>query len=124
MMDKKYFKKIARDLFKHSRGLKTPTLIHPAREWFTGLFIAVMVFAGSAAWGGATYFHHKNLTISGGETQELEKVVYRESLVKAALEGFASRANKYAELTDQSYVPVVEPAPEPEVLVESEVDKE
>ena len=68
-----------------------PKPINPAREWAIGLIIVLIILGGIGIWSSLTYLKYKNSSVSEASVLEEEMVVYRESLVKAALEKFAQR---------------------------------
>ena len=106
MMNKKEITKIAKRILHPHKGYKEPKIIHPTRDWIIGLLIALSIVGGSAVWSASTYLEYQSLSV--GDTNEIEEgvVVYRESLVKAALEQFSSREEKWDSLLESQQTPV------------------
>lgn len=98
MINKREFTDIAKRVLRFHKGLKSPQIMHPVREWFTGLMVAVVIFGASAGWSAYMYMKYQNTSVAGGDGTETEMVVYRESLVNAALQKFSSRQEHHKEL--------------------------
>lgn len=99
MINKSEFTDIAKRVLRFNKGLKSPQIMHPQREWLTGLLVAIIFFGSSVAWSAHMYIKYKNLAINGSDVSiDTEVIVYRESLVTAALEEFSSRQELHNEL--------------------------
>lgn len=98
MINKSAFTKITKKVMRSQKGMRDPKLVHPQREWTTGVFIALVVLIGAAAWSGTTYVKYQNIELSMGQGSESEVVVYRESLVNASLAVFAERQQRLDQL--------------------------
>lgn len=96
-MHKPLFSQITKRIKRADRGLSDPRLIHAGRDWGVGLSVAFVLFGVSAVWGIQTYFELKNASVNETEPAT-EEVVYRESLVKAALSEFETRRSVHDEL--------------------------
>lgn len=107
-MNREEFTTIAKRIVGFQKGLKNHKIIHPTRDWFIGLFMALMIFFVSAAWSATTHQKYQNTTISTGITSEEDVVVYREALVKAALEELSKRQKRLSTYTKQGISPVNE----------------
>lgn len=95
MMNKPEFTKIAKNIINSQKQLKNPQIVHPSREWLIGIFVALVIFGASAAWSLQTYKQYQNTSVDENKQSEVD-VVYRESLVEAALEKFLTRSQKHA----------------------------
>ena len=105
MIDKKSLAQAARNIIRHQRGLKDPTLMHPEREWVIGLAIGLAICVLSASGSAYSYFTNKYLTAEVSETTEGE-TVYREAMIKDALKEFATRnQEREALLTNIRFAP-------------------
>lgn len=121
MINKNEFTKIANNIIKSHKKIKSPELVHPKREWAIGLLVSVLIFAGTAWWSIQTYRSYQNTAVNFN-VQEEEVVVYRKSLVESALEVFSTRAEEYGNLTSS---PKTEPVFVEEVeVVETEFEPE
>jgi hypothetical protein len=87
-------KQMARTLFKAKAGSNYEKILHPNRDWFIGVVIAVCLVAGIAAWNGYIYFSNRD----GGAT-DTEIIVanprYQAELVDQALSIFESRSKNF-----------------------------
>jgi len=95
MMNKPEFTKIAKNILNSQKQLKNPQIVHPSREWLIGIFVALVIFGGTSAWSLQTYKQYQNTSVDVNKQSEVD-VVYRESLVKAALEKFLTRSQNHA----------------------------
>lgn len=126
MMHKPLFSQITKRIKRADHGLSDPRLIHSGRDWGVGLSVAFIIFGVSAVWGVQTYFELKDASVN--ETEPVaEEIVYRESLVKAALSEFETRRSTHDELMKQTVI--TEEIPESseessEVVVENEGEGE
>ena len=98
MMNKRAFTDIAKRIMQSNRGLQSPQIMHPEREWLTGVVIAVVIFVASAAWSAVMYMRYQYTEISTEVESAADVVVYREALVGAALEEFAARKIRHEAL--------------------------
>lgn len=85
MLSKNDIKKLAKKIVRQQQGKRSQEIMHPARDWFLGVLIALILVFVSAAWSAAKYIETKE-TISAGVMAEAEDaVVYRESNINEAL---------------------------------------
>jgi hypothetical protein len=87
-------KQMAHTLFKAKAGLNYEKILHPNRDWFIGVAIAVCLVFGIAAWNGYTYFSNRE----GGATDTEITVAnprYQAELVGQALGVFESRSKNF-----------------------------
>lgn len=97
MKNKQKIKEIAKKILKSQKGIRSPQIMHPTREWLVGLLIAIIIFGSSAIWSVFMYREYKNVSITDGGANT-ETIVYRESLVNAALQEFSERQKKHNDL--------------------------
>lgn len=122
-----HIKEVLKKISKHSKTLQDTQLMHPEREWGIGLLVACIFFIAAASLSAYTYFKNQSVDVYVGST-ETEDVVYRESLVKEALERIENRARKIEELSGQIQEVTVPPKTEtatssaPAVVADPEVD--
>lgn len=93
MMNKKFFEKIAKKIKQSNKGVENSHIIHPAREWFIGLFFSVLILSGIGVWSWHTYFSYRSTSEIEGVSESDRPVVYRKSVVDSALSEFESRVN-------------------------------
>ncbi len=115
MIHSKQIKEIANNIFHQKRKMQDRHLIHPVRDWVFGLLVALLIFALSAVWAMSLYQAHSNISVGSTADDSPGVVVYRESLVDAALEKLDAREQEYTSLLN-GFLSV--PKPEPFVLVE------
>lgn len=121
MINKKEISKIAKRIFHSKTGLQNPKIMNPTREWGVGLLVGFIFFVAIAGWSAQTYLSNKNFGDTVSHTAGEEVVVYRESMVEAALQAYELRNQKHQQLLDSSYVPppVIEEAAEEVTLDET-----
>lgn len=125
MINKKEISAIAKRILHTSKGLKNPRLMHPVREWWIGVVVALLIFLVSASWSVQTYVNNQNTNVEESGSENTEVVVYRESQVAASLEHFAERGKVFDDLlnsVDQNEViESVESSEDTSNLIEAEV---
>lgn len=123
-MQKPEITKLVKKILRHRRGIQENQIIHPTREWFIGLLMAVFLFAGFGYWNITSYIKYSNTSITGAVTLDNEVIVYRESLVQEALRRFSERQTQFDTLVEigrenpLTDAPDVDDEPEPEEQVE------
>ncbi|MCD5381333.1 MAG: hypothetical protein LR008_02040 [Candidatus Pacebacteria bacterium] len=98
MINKKEFTKIAKRILSSQQGLSRPETMHPSREWFIGLLVAIIIFTASAFWSVQIFKAYQTTTVTDNVQQQERAVVYRDSLVEAALAVFSERQDKHSSL--------------------------
>ncbi len=121
MIHKNAFSKITGKILRRQAGLHDYQIMHPTRDWLIGLCFAVTVFLVGAALSAQLYFSNINTTLVMDDSAE-EVVVYRESIVEAALKELEERDAVYQQLQVSSgRVSVPVPASSPAVATTSPV---
>ena len=134
MKYKSYITQLKQRFLKKKPALRDPQLMHPDREWAIGLFVAVLIFSVCGLWSIHSYLKNRAATALPIEDSS-GKTVYRESVVKEALQKMDERKQTFERLTDTANIlPVViedaatttpdtieEPAPADEPLPDTEV---
>jgi hypothetical protein len=95
-MNKDQLSQLARRIFSSNRGLRSPQLMHPAREWLVGFTLGIGIFVASVIWSVLMYTEYRDLSTEGAPMEE-EIVVYRESMVESALDQLRKRTVVYEE---------------------------
>lgn len=98
MISKKDIAKIAKQILKRQRGLRDHQIIHPAREWFVGLGLSLLILIGGATWSAFTYIEVSKRTVETTETEVVTANVYRADIVNAALSKFRERTDNFNQL--------------------------
>lgn len=117
MINKKEITAFAKNILHSKKGLRSPQIMHPAREWQLGLGIALGIFAVCAYFSVQTYVEYRNIDLTLEDDGVAAATVYRGSLVEAALGEFSARAAKYDNLRATAVPLDFEPPVEPEVIV-------
>ncbi|MBY0538193.1 hypothetical protein K2P47_02210 [Patescibacteria group bacterium] len=97
MIESKDIKKMVQHILRRDKGIADTQIMHPTREWFTGLAITLgMVVLGSWFCYYLYSFHHNEMK---KEVVIIEQAVpYQAATVKSALEVFATKQEKYNEI--------------------------
>ena len=109
MKSNKYIANIAKRIRRKQQGIREQNIIHPVRDWWAGITLAVLLFLGSAWWSAQSYVTYSEASVASTIAADDEVVVYRESLVEAALEQFSDRTATFRSL--QTSPPPVPPPP-------------
>ncbi len=95
MIDKKNIKKMLSSVLRRSRGLSDHNLMHPTREWFSGLGVAtVLLIIGTSA---CIFLYWEYNTIEPETAAEIDApaTIYQEKLVADALAELTARAARH-----------------------------
>lgn len=103
-MNKINFTKIAKNILHTKEGVRDRKIMHPEREWGIGITLGVILLCSIAVWSSKTYLSNKEIVISENFLDENEVIVYRESMVKAALDSFKSRDDRHKQLLKEAEV--------------------
>ncbi len=113
MIDKKFTARLLRSILRRSQGLSDHYLIHPEREWFAGIGIAILALGASSAWSFNLYTTHAEATPHTTEANITTNQVYREAEIKGALEEITKLREENAQirqsLENQSATPLFIP---------------
>lgn len=97
MIESKDIKKMVQHILRRDKGIADTNIMHPTREWFTGLTIAGAMVALGSWFCFYLYSFHTNEMKK--EVVIIEQAVpYNASAVKSALEVFARKEQKYNEI--------------------------
>lgn len=115
MIDTKSIQKIVRTALRRSRGLEDHHLMHPTREWFSGLAVALVLLVSGAAWCAYLYWDYNTIEADTSATSDAPVSIYQKAAVDSALQELEARANRLAEekriLESNHTSPTPEPAP-------------
>ncbi len=94
MIEKKDILAMVRHVTRHSRGVRDPQIVHPMREWITGVGVVLI----GVAVGGLYSFVVYNRTLSDQSEQPLAPIVavpYQAAIVEQALTEYGARRVQY-----------------------------
>lgn len=114
MIDTKSIQKIVRTALRRSRGLEDHHLMHPAREWFSGLAVALVLVISGAAWCAYLYWDYNTIEANTTESTDAPVSIYQKAAVDSALRELEARAGRLAEekrILESSRITL--PPPEP-----------
>lgn len=100
---------MAQRVFAHSRSTRTPTLMHPQRDWMIGLLVGFFLLCVIAMWSTYTYIINRSGQSIEVSAESAVAMVYREPVVTAALEVMGQRAAKFSALTGKRIDQIVAP---------------
>ena len=86
-------------------GLRDKSITHPFREWYLGLFISVIMLVASSIWGLQLYQTYKESDADTDTEKVIEKTIYRDNMVKEALEIYNQREAVLEELAKTTPAP-------------------
>jgi hypothetical protein len=108
MKYKEFIALFTKRFFKKQQIVRDPQIMHPDREWVVGLFVATLIFAMSGYWSIQTYLKNRSATALEMVDDKAE-TVYRDSIVKEALETVRSRERELQNLTQSVVIPELAP---------------
>ncbi len=95
MIENAFVKKLVKGVLRNRKqSLLDRSIMHPMRDWVSGLALGAGILTLGVAWGVSTYFQFNNVSV-GGEAAEDVAVVYRQSMVETALVDFSERKKEY-----------------------------
>lgn len=97
MIDKKFIKKIVQSVLGKSLQPGDHDIMHPEREWYIGLGVAVVILGIGSYWCVQLYFAYSNVE-STPANLSTEQTVYREKEVAQALSELSTRKAKQEQL--------------------------
>ena len=110
MINKKQIEVMAKKIIRHQQGLQDPQIMHPEREWTLGLAIFLGILSFCTFFSISIYNQNKNVSLGEISSDTNEVFVYRESLVKEALEKFSQRDMELKNILGlETPAPVLEP---------------
>jgi len=98
MMNKQSFSQLAKLITRSNHGLRDPQLMRPNRDWRIGLVLAILIFVTSAVWSTKMYLSYREASVEKTDLPEEGVVVYRASLVEAALSTLEKREAAHEKL--------------------------
>lgn len=121
MIDKTVIKKILNGALRRSRGQSDHNLMHPTREWFSGLGVASVLLIIGTIVCVFLYWEYNTIEPETGAEIDAPAKIYQEGLVADALRELTDRAARLDEqrrlLEANRVIPI--PPPEPDPLPET-----
>lgn len=91
-----------KNIFSKVRGQRSGYgdhgVIHPQREWFTSLVVAVVLVVAGAGWATRMYWLYDQMIKNPTFLNPTSNPTYREAMVKQALDILEQRKKRYAEI--------------------------
>ena len=107
MIETKDIKKMVSHILKRDQGIADTQIMHPSREWLTGLGIATVIVALGSWFCFYIYLSHQSEMQAEVVVTE-QAVPYQAAVVKSALELFAAKEKKFKAILGND-VPVILP---------------
>ena len=104
MIEKHDILKMARHVFKRASGQGDNEIMHPDREWGTGIAVAFVIMLVGGYMAAATYLDFEAADVDGGDAG-VSVVNYNEEAVKEANELYEARQQEFEELINAPAVP-------------------
>lgn len=103
MIDKKQILKMADHVFKRSSGVPDKRLMHPEREWITGLgmFVGILLIGGGLS--SLLFFQYRNVDVQNGEVG-VTIPKYNETLIQNVLDYYGERERTFSALVGETPV--------------------
>lgn len=90
-------------------------MLHPTREWFSGVAFFLLVCLGGAWWAATVYLKYDDSSVYQDIGSSGEELVYREAKVEEALELLTERKAAYAAVESRLRGAAPVPSPDPEI---------
>lgn len=97
MIETKDIKKMIAHIIRRDKGIADTNIMHPSREWFTGLTLAVMIVI-MGSWFCWYLYNAQTLKMQAEVTVVETAVPYQAVVVQNALELFAAKQKRFAEI--------------------------
>ncbi|HMO77888.1 MAG TPA: hypothetical protein PKA42_00090 [Candidatus Paceibacterota bacterium] len=118
MIENNFVKKMVKGIRSGKKpSLTDRSIMHPEREWFSSVMLGLVLLVIGGYWSLSVYQQFNSVNLEA-VTNESDSVVYRDSLVEAALFEINRRAQTYESL--KAAAPFVAPQPAVPEVVEAE----
>jgi hypothetical protein len=119
MIETKDITKMVAHILRRDKGIADTHIMHPTREWFTGLGIATLIVV-LGTWFCFYLYSFHSLEMQKEVVVVEQAVPYQAATVKSALELFSEKRNKFNEILGGESVPAVLPVAELSTTTETE----
>lgn len=92
---------MAHHITRRTRGIPDRKLMHPYREWFIGLSVALVIIVSGAIYN-AFVFNHYNSLEDSIEGSQSNSIPYRNNVVSRVLEMYTGNAAMYNTLRESA----------------------
>jgi hypothetical protein len=92
-MERSLISGIMRRFNRHKRGLSARTIMHPLREWWVCILIAIVIFTAAGLWGTVLYTSYDDEFIGSGT--ESVKIPYSAKRIEDALDKYRTRRDEF-----------------------------
>ncbi len=93
----------------HGNSVFDNQIMHIEREWSAGVIFGLSLFLTGIWWSVVSFMQYSSVEVGGNENADVDRVVYRASLVEKALSDFEKKEeiykNLHGKLTSQNFVP-------------------
>lgn len=98
--------KMAKHVFRRSRGIPDRELMHPRRDWLVGLAVFILLMLGGGGASALSYVYYDSIAVA---TDPSAVVVprYQAALIEATLERYNERVARYQALRAERPTPPV-----------------
>ncbi|MBI4086687.1 hypothetical protein HY416_01750 [Candidatus Kaiserbacteria bacterium] len=97
MIEKRSIFAIAKHILRRSEGHADRRIMHPARDWLIGLFVAAALFLSVGGGTGYLYWY-KSSEVTEAYDVAIEEVSYDQKLITRTLEKYRVRKRAYESL--------------------------
>lgn len=98
--------KMAKKIVKRTRHIPERRVIHPSREWMTGLAVATLLLTAGFTYAGFTFLYQLAV-LDRDVIVDTNIVRYRQDLVGEALKSYRFRKTQFETLREKQGVPPV-----------------
>lgn len=103
MIDKASVLKMTKDVFRKGQGFSDRRIMHPHREWVTGLLLFIVVVITGAIFSAQVYLRYSDVN-AFKSVAPTEVITYNEIAVENALQEYRNRARLHEALTSRAVV--------------------
>ncbi len=97
MITKDDIVQMAQHVFRRSTGKQDGRIMHPRREWLTGLLIAAACLMGGSGYAMYVFITELNYTVDAAAV-EVRTTTYKEELVRDVLQRYRAREEVFQAL--------------------------
>jgi len=95
MIEKTFIQKILRSTLRRSRGLTDHHLMHPTREWFAGLGVALLLLIIGSVGCVYLFWQYNTTEPETAAVVDAPTTIYQEDAVNSALQELKARAARH-----------------------------
>jgi hypothetical protein len=103
MIDKTSVLKMTKDVFRKGQGFSDRRIMHPHREWVTGLLLFIVVVVAGAVFSAQVYLRYSDVN-AFKSVAPAEVITYNEAAVANALQEYRNRTRLHEALTSRAVI--------------------